>query len=136
MGSTPRSHRYQCSECERPARARGYCTGHYAKWRYANKREQKLAGTNRARQARYRRRRIEWLTQLGAWCVKCGTTADLTFDHIDYRTKVADPATVLEGWAEGRVASEMVKCQVLCRGCNTGKSNKEKPRRGSYAKTT
>ena len=66
--------------------------------------------------------RISALIQMaGGKCVRCGSTVDLQFDHIDPSTK---NFTITKGWALAwdRVLAEVKKCQLLCRECHDKKS--------------
>jgi 5-methylcytosine-specific restriction endonuclease McrA len=109
------------------------------RWRAANPEKAKAANA-RSRQAlrdkdptyhtRYkldRKRRLtaEWKKRLGGVCVKCGTTERLEFDHIDPTSKIEEPYKVLMQWPEDRIASELSKCQLLCRSCHSKKSHED-----------
>jgi hypothetical protein len=73
------------------------------------------------RRARYHRLMNEARTLLGGKCVRCGSAADLEFDHIDRRTKLFNISAVtqvpLARWWE-----EVRKCQLLCLECHQNKS--------------
>jgi 5-methylcytosine-specific restriction endonuclease McrA len=77
---------------------------------------------------RIARRRAEAIKQLGGKCVRCGTTENLEFDHIDRTTK--DPRcgsrNGLRGtmwtFSEKRLQAELEKCQLLCKDCHWEKT--------------
>jgi 5-methylcytosine-specific restriction endonuclease McrA len=72
-----------------------------------------------------RKRRGILLEKLGGKCVWCGTTEELTFDHIDKTTK----SFVLSGkgldgdWE--KILRELDKCQILCDTCHKKKTIEE-----------
>lgn len=50
----------------------------------------------------------------------CGATTDLVWDHIDPSTKEFNVSSgISAGFSYDRIAAEVAKCRVLCRGCNT-----------------
>ena len=66
-------------------------------------------------------RRKEMLALLGGVCVRCGTTEELEFDHIDPATKKFTIASGLDGnWDV--LLLEVRKCQLLCASCHAQKS--------------
>lgn len=71
----------------------------------------------------YEKRKDELLGILGRECVKCGSTSDIEFDHVDPSTK---SFTVMQKWNFPMevLISEIAKCQPLCSKCH-----KEKPLR-------
>lgn len=72
--------------------------------------------------ARYHRRRAEAIKLLGGKCVRCGSTVNLDFDHINKSTK---NFTIAKIWSasEKRFTEELAKCQLLCRDkCHYEKS--------------
>lgn len=66
-------------------------------------------------------RRAEALIKLGGKCVKCGTTENLEFDHIDPKTKSFE----IGAWGSHSKADleiELAKCQLLCKSCHIEKT--------------
>ena len=60
------------------------------------------------------RRRAQLIEMLGGCCVRCGSTEDLEFDHIDPATKRFNiGADLTRSWAE--LVEEASRCQLLCR---------------------
>lgn len=58
---------------------------------------------------------------LGGKCARCFTTENLTFDHINPKTKVFNIATSLDkSWKV--ILIELKKCQLLCLQCHGKKS--------------
>lgn len=55
----------------------------------------------------------------GKSCVSCGGTERLEFDHIDPKTKISHS---IWSWSKERRASELAKCQILCRSCHKKKT--------------
>lgn len=72
---------------------------------------------------RWKQRREEAIDQLGGKCVKCNSTEDLEFDHIDPSTKLF---TISSGssFSETRFQEELKKCQLLCRECHKKKTSR------------
>lgn len=72
-------------------------------------------------------RRERAIKILGGRCVKCGSTEQLEFDHVDRTTK--DPKLKGGGitWTRAWewIVTELVKCQLLCRKCHEDKSRSE-----------
>lgn len=73
---------------------------------------------------RYSRVRERLVSMLGGQCVKCGSTENLQFDHVDPSTKSFN---VSEGWARKwfLVVEEINKCQLLCFSCHRKKTLKD-----------
>jgi hypothetical protein len=72
------------------------------------------------------RRRARLINMLGGTCVRCGTTEDLEFDHIDPATKrFAICADLTRAWSE--LLAEVAKCQLLCRPCHIAKGAEDRP---------
>ena len=73
-----------------------------------------------------RKRRDELRAELGGKCVKCGTTEDLEFDHIDAKTKtwttkgVGFVRSITLYWRDHRAGL----LQLLCRSHNASKGNR------------
>ena len=77
-------------------------------------------------QAHKQRRRAQLIEMLGGGCVRCGTTEDLEFDHIDPFTKRFNiGADLTKSWAE--LAEEASRCQLLCRPCHVAKGAEDRP---------
>lgn len=80
----------------------------------------KDAARNREYQReRYRIKKTEAVAELGGRCVKCSSTEDLQFDHIDPTSKVKN-VTVMFNTVKWK--DEIKKCQLLCRKCHIDKS--------------
>jgi hypothetical protein len=70
---------------------------------------------------------------LGGKCVRCGTTENLEFDHIDPSTKVfAISAALSRAW--DALVKEASKCQLLCKPCHVAKGAEDRPelQHGTY----
>lgn len=65
------------------------------------------------------------LSTLGGQCVKCGSTEDLEFDHVDPATK---SFTITAGWTRklDLFMAELAKCQLLCQPHHLEKTKQEK----------
>lgn len=59
-------------------------------------------------------RKLEAIELLGGVCVRCGTTENLQFDHIDPETKLFNISTYFEYGDETTFWMEVAKCQLLC----------------------
>jgi 5-methylcytosine-specific restriction endonuclease McrA len=70
---------------------------------------------------RYHARRDAALEALGGKCTRCGTIANLQFDHIDRHTKEF-PVSKMWSLSEKRFWAEIAKCQILCNECHKIKS--------------
>lgn len=70
---------------------------------------------------RYVQRRTEALLILGNKCVKCGSTVDLEFDHIDPSTKIKIIGHIWS-YSKTKFWAEIKKCQLLCKICHQAKS--------------
>jgi hypothetical protein len=72
------------------------------------------------------RRRTKLIELLGGRCIRCGTTDDLEFDHIDPSTKrFAICSDLTRAWSE--LLEELAKCQLLCRPCHIDKGAEDWP---------
>lgn len=73
---------------------------------------------------RYHRRRRANIALLGGKCVRCGTTDDLHFDHIDPATKTIELGKL---WSlpQERILQELKLCQLLCGPCHRAKTAAE-----------
>ena len=63
------------------------------------------------------------IEKLGGVCVRCKTTEDLTFDHVDNKNNGRDqkPSRQISQMISGSRAKldiELAKCQLLCRTCH------------------
>jgi hypothetical protein len=76
--------------------------------------------------ARKQARRAKLIEMLGGCCVRCGTTEDLEFDHIDPATKRFNVCSDLtRAWDE--LVAETLKTQLLCRPCHVAKGAEDRP---------
>ena len=76
---------------------------------------------------RYATRRAAAIVLLGGKCVRCKTTLNLEFDHIDPSTKVMSIARA-SSVSEERWQNEISKCQLLCEDCHLKKTAKDRLR--------
>lgn len=67
--------------------------------------------------------RAYWVEHLGGRCAFCGDTADLQFDHKDWRTKKFEVSKTPNS---PNMAEEMAKCQLLCEPCHKVKTAGDK----------
>ena len=70
-----------------------------------------------------RKNRKYAVQKLGGVCVRCGTTEDLTFDHIDNKNagrnkKPSRQISQLVSGSRAKLDAELVQCQILCRPCH------------------
>ena len=70
----------------------------------------------------YYKRRNQLIEQMGGKCVRCGTTENLEFDHIDKHTKTAGVSTLLASSSLQSAIDESQKCQLLCKSCHIKKT--------------
>jgi len=76
---------------------------------------------NEYNRLRYHKKRKEYLQMLGGKCVKCSSTENLHFDHIDPNTKrfaIGDKIT----YPKDFLMDELKKCQLLCKECHAIKT--------------
>lgn len=73
----------------------------------------------------YHKRRHQLIEQLGGKCVRCGSTENLEFDHIDSNSKEISIATHLS-YSMDTIQNELQKCQLLCKSCHIQKTKEEK----------
>lgn len=71
------------------------------------------------------KRRNVWFAENGP-CKHCGSWRDLELDHINPEDKVTHRIWT---WSEERRDIELLKCQVLCKGCHKVKSAFENKKR-------
>lgn len=72
---------------------------------------------------RYHSLRAEGIALLGGRCVRCGSTDDLQFDHIDPATKTLD---IGRRWSSRpKFLAELAKCQLLCGEHHRAKTSAE-----------
>ena len=74
----------------------------------------------------YQRKRTKLIEQFGGKCVRCGSTENLEFDHIDRHTKIKKVSTLLASSSYQSAVDEAQKCQLLCRQCHIDKTNQHK----------
>jgi hypothetical protein len=75
---------------------------------------------------RKRQRRAQLIEMLGGRCVRCGTTDDLEFDHIDPATKrFVVCSNLARPWND--LVEEALRCQLLCRSCHRAKGAEDRP---------
>jgi hypothetical protein len=66
-------------------------------------------------------RRERAIAYLGGQCVRCGTTDQLEFDHVDRATKsYLITANLNRRWEV--LVQELDKCQLLCHDCHRAKT--------------
>jgi 5-methylcytosine-specific restriction endonuclease McrA len=70
---------------------------------------------------RYHKLRKEYITLLGGVCVKCRSSENLQFDHIDKNSKSFDVSNKIT-YPRDIVLAELEKCQLLCEECHKTKS--------------
>jgi hypothetical protein len=83
--------------------------------------------------ARKHERRAKLIEMFGGKCVRCGSTEDLQFDHIDPATKsFAVCNDLTRAW--DKLVAEALKCQLLCHECHIEKGIEDRgePRHGWY----
>ena len=72
------------------------------------------------------RRRAQLIELLGGYCVRCGSTERLEFDHIDPATKSFELGSDwTRAWDD--LVAEARKCQLLCRPCHVAKGAEDRP---------
>lgn len=87
-----------------------------------------MPSSTEAQQRYLQNRRKRALAYLGEVCVKCGTSEDLQFDHIDPVSKAMDIANAIaKHWSWSRLVVELGKCQLLCGPHHREKSRLENP---------
>lgn len=78
-------------------------------------------------------RRAKAIEQLGGKCVRCGSTENLEFDHIEAGSYERRPGSgrhaMMWSFSEKRLQEELRKCQLLCHDCHKLKTreNNEYP---------
>jgi 5-methylcytosine-specific restriction endonuclease McrA len=71
-------------------------------------------------------RRARLIEMLGGCCVRCGSTDDLEFDHIDPKTKrFTIGGNLSRPWAD--LVEEARRCQLLCQKCHRAKCAEDYP---------
>lgn len=71
----------------------------------------------------YRDNLDSFIAHLGGKCVRCGTTENLEFDHIDPRIKSFNITNFLS-YSKEKIQLELLKCQLLCNECHKKKTYK------------
>jgi hypothetical protein len=74
---------------------------------------------------RYHKTRQRYVEALGGKCVKCDTTENLEFDHINPVEKTYEINKIINR-KENFVLLELAKCQLLCEVCHLEKTVSEK----------
>lgn len=100
-----------CCKCAEEATHRGRCKSHYN------------AYMREYLKARYHSRRELFMREMGGVCVRCGSTENLEFDHIDRTKKSFNIAKRLHGASMKTLRDELAKCQLLCADCHAKKSD-------------
>lgn len=72
---------------------------------------------------RWKNRRAKAIEQLGGCCVRCNSTENLEFDHIDASEK-SFSVSKFSSASEQKWQEEIKKCQLLCSSCHVIKSRK------------
>lgn len=75
---------------------------------------------------RYAKRRQLAIDHLGGQCVKCGSTDELHFHHVDPSTKMTSIAKA-SSFSEDRFWTEVNKCELLCNTCHIAHHKVEHP---------
>lgn len=70
-------------------------------------------------------RKQEAIAYLGGSCVRCSSTDDLHFDHIDPSTKLFNVTTAIASRAKAAFYAELDKCQLLCNNCHRAKTRED-----------
>ena len=71
-------------------------------------------------------RRARLVEMLGGKCVRCGSTEDLEFDHIDAASKRFTICSDLtRAW--DLLVEEALKTQLLCKDCHVAKGAEDRP---------
>lgn len=94
--------------------------------RYNEKNKEKISA---AQTQRARKKRAKLVEHMGGKCVKCGTTENLHFDHIDATTKSFGIGNNMNR-SMITLKEECKKCQLLCQSCHIVKSKECKDYRG------
>lgn len=80
--------------------------------------------------SRYNEQRRLFIAFLGGVCAKCGSTDQLTIDHIDPAQKSFDVSALWGKKNLDSVLDELRKCQLLCGSCNRDKTASDLSRIG------
>lgn len=86
-------------------------------------REQLNAYMRKYLKRRYDERRAEGKALLGGKCAECGSIERLEFDHLNPKTKALDLATQVRTCTREVFLKEVLKCQLLCKGCHKKRSD-------------
>ena len=82
----------------------------------------------------YYKRRNKLIEQLGGKCVRCGSTENLEFDHIDSNSKRLDVSKRITSNINV-INQELAKCQLLCRSCHIQKTKEKKDANATISST-
>lgn len=75
---------------------------------------------------RYYKRRAKAIEQLGGYCIECGSTENLEFDHWDRNEKLNDIGKMFTSASEEKLQAELVLCVLRCRSCHQLKTTLER----------
>lgn len=81
-------------------------------------------GEKKSQLKHYYDRKALYIEKLGGKCIKCESTDDLEFDHIDPESKTFDIGSIMRRDIEV-VLKELSKCQLLCTECHFQKTVSE-----------
>jgi hypothetical protein len=75
-------------------------------------------------QARYQAAKAKLIELLGGKCVRCGSSEDLQFDHVERELK---EFAITDRWnrSPAELQAELAKCQLLCREHHLEKTRSE-----------
>ena len=72
--------------------------------------------------SKYHEKRSLAVELFGGECSICGSTEQLEFDHIDWKTKTCEIAKIWS-FKQEKFLKELSKCQLLCSACHSEKSS-------------
>jgi hypothetical protein len=81
---------------------------------------------------KYAERKSSAIEKLGGKCVRCGSTDNLEFDHIDETTKFANMSDIFRMRQE-LIDAKLDKCQLLCHNCHMQKTYEERHARRPFS---
>jgi hypothetical protein len=82
--------------------------------------------SNEYRRNRYAARIAMATSLLGGKCMRCGSTDDLEFDHVDPGTKLFEISAEIANLKFSTILDELSKCQLLCKPCHVLKTLDDK----------